>query len=292
MSDSDSESRRRSAIERTVLAALLLSTPLAAQSTPADVAQERTAYVAWLRDAPNSPLAAVAQQPIGPGLRLGPADADIPLPGVREHRVSERGGSVRLQSVEGENVVARGRPLRLGSHTLTISGPPGKAVLTVFADSAARKPPEHYPYDPSLAFEGTLAPPEQGGPVRLLAVDGVETQATEAGTVTVPLGGARVKLRVRRIRSGAEESELEIFFRDGTNGEETYPAGRFVSLVPIGDGRYRLDFNRARSPFCAYSTAYPCPAPWGGNTIPAPVRAGERYSGGGLAVPPVSADAP
>jgi hypothetical protein len=44
-----------------------------------------------------------------------------------------------------------------------------------------------------------------------------------------------------------------------------------------GGGRYRLDFNRARNPFCAYSSAYPCPAPWAGNTIPAPVMAGERY---------------
>jgi uncharacterized protein (DUF1684 family) len=91
---------------------------------------------------------------------------------------------------------------------------------------------------------------------------------------------------VRRIPTPrTEESELEIYFRDGTNGRGTYPAGRFVTLVPEVDGRYRLDFNRARNPFCAYSTAYPCPAPWPGNTVPAPVRAGERYSGGGLSAP-------
>ena len=76
---------------------------------------------------------------------------------------------------------------------------------------------------------------------------------------------------------GTGESELEIFFRDSTNGNGTYPAGRFVSLIPLGDGRYRLDFNRARNPFCAYSTAYACPLPWQGNVLPAPVRAGEQY---------------
>jgi uncharacterized protein (DUF1684 family) len=58
-----------------------------------------------------------------------------------------------------------------------------------------------------------------------------------------------------------------------------------VSLVPTGDGRYRLDFNRARNPFCAYSSAFACPAPWRGNAIGAKVEAGERYSGGGLRVP-------
>jgi uncharacterized protein (DUF1684 family) len=80
-------------------------------------------------------------------------------------------------------------------------------------------------------------------------------------------------------------------FRDETNGRGSYPAGRFVSLSPIADGRYRLDFNRARNPFCAYSSAYPCPAPWRGNAIPAPVPAGERYEGGGLSDPGTSREA-
>ena len=73
------------------------------------------------------------------------------------------------------------------------------------------------------------------------------------------------------------ESELEIFFRDSTNLSGTYPAGRFVSLTPAGEGRYRLDFNRARNPFCAYSSAYACPAPWRGNALPAAIAAGEKY---------------
>ena len=71
------------------------------------------------------------------------------------------------------------------------------------------------------------------------------------------------------------EATLEIYFRDLTNGQGSYPAGRFVELIPQADGRYRLDFNRARNPFCAYSSAYACPIPWRGNAIPAPVRAGE-----------------
>lgn len=262
---------------------------LHAQSTAAEVAREREAYVAWLETAANSPLAAVAQQPIGAGLRLGPADADIPLRGVAEHRVTARGGVVRLEGPEGSRAVPRGRPLRLGAYGIAAGGAGARPVLTVFADGGEKKSPTHFAYDSSLVFEGTLAPPDPPGTVRVLAVDGVETEAAEAGTVTVPIAGARVRLRVRRIATTEEESELEIFFRDGTNGTDTYPAGRFVSLVPLGGARYRLDFNRARNPFCAYSTAYPCPAPWSGNAIAAPVRAGERYGGGGLAIPPGSA---
>ena len=51
---------------------LIFTTSLAAQ-TPADVARERSDYLAWLTTAPNSPLAAVAQQAVGSGVRLGPA---------------------------------------------------------------------------------------------------------------------------------------------------------------------------------------------------------------------------
>jgi len=129
-------------------------------------------------------------------------------------------------------------------------------------------------------------PPERRGTVRVLGVDGIEVEAAEAGTVLVPFGGTVARLRVLRIPSpGGEESELEIFFRDATNGRSTYPAGRFVSLSPAAGGRYHLDFNRARNPFCAYSSAYPCPAPWRGNTIPIAIDAGERYQGGGLSSP-------
>jgi len=119
----------------------------------------------------------------------------------------------------------------------------------------------------------------------VLAANGTETEATEAGSIVLNLG-APARLRVLRIASGGEESELEIFFRDQSNGQGTYPAGRFVSLIPLPNGHYRLDFNRARNPFCAYSAVYPCPAPWRGNVIAVSIRAGERYSGGGLQAPP------
>ena len=159
-------------------------------------------------------------------------------------------------------------------------------MLTVFGSKREDKSAEYYPYEPGLVFTGPMALPERPGKVPVLALDGVETDAVEAGMVSVPIGGRTVRLLVRRIPTDAEgESELEIYFRDATNGYGTYPAGRFVPLVPLPDGRYRLDFNRARNPFCAYSSAFPCPAPWRGNTIEARVEAGERYLGGGLSAP-------
>jgi hypothetical protein len=253
----------------------------------ADLARERADFAAWLTSSPNSPFAAVAQQPIGRGVRLGPDGADIPLTGVAEHTLRQEGGGVTLASAGGSRPVPRGASVRLGNFTLTVDGPPGRAVVTVFGPHRTGTAPAYYPPRRSLEYVGPLNPPAKSGVVRVLGLDGIEVEAAEAGSVVVPIGRERFRLRVLRLPTGGneEESELAIYFRDGTNGRGSYPAGRFVPLLPEDGGRYRLDFNRARNPFCAYSSAYACPAPWRGNTIGAEVAAGERYDGGGLATP-------
>jgi hypothetical protein len=251
---------------------------------------ERAGYVAWLKEAANSPLFAMAQRPIGTGLRLGPPDADIPLNGIAEHRLILDAGTVVLEGPDQQRV-GSGRSFRLGDYTFYLSNSPSGPIVTVFGQSSGKQAPGYYPYHPSLVFIGPLLPPEQPGKVRVLGADGIEVEGTEAGSVLVPLGGT-TRLRVLRIPlGGSEESELEIFFRDGSNGDGSYPAGRFVSLVPAGDHKFRLDFNTARNPFCAYSPVYACPLPWRGNVIADPVRAGERYTGGGLEAPPAGVEA-
>lgn len=260
---------------------VLLASTLTAQ-TPPDVAIERSGYVAWLKQGPNSPLSAVAQQKVGDGLKLGPADADIPLPGVDEYRVYPSEAGLVLEGSGGKRPIARGGPHRIGKYALYLTGTRPGTVLTVFTDRPGREPPGYYDYDASMVFTGPLIRSETRKQMRVLASDGIEAEATEVGSFVVPVGG-RTSLRVLRIPvAGGDESELEIFFRDQSNGDGTYPAGRFVSLHPLPNGQFRLDFNRARNPFCAYSSVYPCPAPWRGNTIATAVHAGERYAGGGL----------
>jgi len=267
------------------LPSVLLASALAAQ-IPRDVTMERAGYVDWLKNGPNSPLSAVAQQKVGDGLRLGPADADIPLPGIDEYRVYPSGAGLVLEGSEGKRPIGRGGPHRIGKYALYLTGVQPGTVMTVFRDSTGKAPPGYYDYDASMVFIGPLLRLETPKQIRVLASDGIEVEATEVGRVLVPLGG-RTSLRVMRIPlAGGDESDLEIYFRDESNGDGTYPAGRFVSLDPLSNGRFRLNFNRARNPFCAYSSVYACPAPWRGNSVPAAIRAGERYSGDGLQAVP------
>lgn len=264
---------------------LIRATTLPAQLPP-DLAMERSGYAIWLKEGLNSPLSAVAQRKVGEGLRLGPADADIPLIGIAEYRVYPSGSGLVLEGADGKRPVGRGAPSRIGKYALYFTGPRPGTVLTVFNDTSRKEPPGYYDYDGSMVFTGPLARSKPPTQMRVLAADGIEVEATEVGSFVVPLGGG-TSLRVLRIPvASGDESELEIFFRDASNGHGTYPAGRFVSLHPLPNGLFRLDLNRARNPFCAYSSVYPCPVPWRGNTISIPVRAGERYEGGGLEAVP------
>lgn len=248
--------------------------PLTAQST--DLARDRAEYAAWLATAPFSPYAAVAMQPIGTGLVLGPSEADIPLTGVPVTRVLEERAALYLEQGGARRSLPRNRAVPLGNFRLFATGAPGRAQLVVYGAPRSPKPPAFYPPVSDLGFTVALDPPERRGAFRTLGLDGIETEASEAGFVNLPLHTGTVRLRVYRIGE-EDEAELLVFFRDSTNGHGSYPAGRFVTLDPAGSGRYRVDLNRARNPFCAYNTVFPCPPPWPGNGIPAAIAAGERY---------------
>jgi hypothetical protein len=242
------------------------------------VTRERAEFTRWLETSPVSPAVAMAHRPVGDGLTLGPETADLPVSGLAGHRLTRSGSAVTLEGPGGRRTLARGRPVGVGPLTIVLGGPRDGPWLTLFDSTAPRRSFPYYPIAPGLSFLGPIDPPGRGTTVRLLTLDGFEVEASEAGSVRVPLGRDTVRLSVRRVPDPATgESELEIYFQDGTSGDGSYPAGRFVTLDPLPDGRYRLDFNRARNPFCAYSTAYPCPVPWPGNRVAVRIEAGERY---------------
>jgi len=249
----------------------------AAQGTsPLDA--ERRSYGEWLATSSTSPLAAVAMHRLTGPVTLGPDTADIPLAGFDPATVVNQDGKVTLRGSDGRSrPLSRERPNVVAPWTLQVLGSGGNSVLLVYG-KAQGTPPGWYPVAPGLSYTVTLAPAARLERRRVLTLDGIEVEAEAAGYVSVPLASGAIRLLVMRMPvPGTEESELQVYFRDQTNDHGSYPAGRFVELVPGTAGTYRLDFNRARNPFCAYSSVYPCPVPWSGNSIPARIEAGEKY---------------
>jgi hypothetical protein len=71
-------------------------------------------------------------------------------------------------------------------------------------------------------------------------------------------------------------------FRDGTSGQTTYGAGRYlydtIKGADLGEeeGRLVLDFNFAYNPSCAYDPRWACPLAPPGNRVEMPIEAGEK----------------
>jgi uncharacterized protein len=65
-------------------------------------------------------------------------------------------------------------------------------------------------------------------------------------------------------------------FVDNLAGKETYPAGRYLEPEPLGGERFRVDFNLAYNPYCAYNDIWSCPLTPFENRINVPIRAGEK----------------
>ncbi|HWA15738.1 MAG TPA: DUF1684 domain-containing protein [Gemmatimonadales bacterium] len=259
-----------------VTALVAVAMPLAAQAAP-DLARERADFTSWLATDPLSPYAAIAVQPVGPGITLGPDSTDVVLGGIDKVRIVEERAGLVLISGNARRVLPRGRPVALGSYRLVADGEAGRRVVVVYGAVKDAHPPAYYPPGNSRVTV-ELAAPSRKGAFRTLGLDGVETMAEEVGIASVPLGNTVTQLRVYRMgATDDDEAELMIFFRDATSNKGTYPAGRFVALDPAGGRKYTIDFNRARNPFCAYNTVFPCPAPWPGNTLPLAIEAGERY---------------
>lgn len=146
----------------------------------------------------------------------------------------------------------------------------------------------HWPYDPRLRFEVPVesAPPPAPGALAL--------ELPNSGADVLSFG----RIGSVRIPSPAGERSLSLFwmegyagglflpFRDATNGDETYGAGRYLldaaKSADLGgdvtDGTLVLDFNFAYQPSCAWDPRWACPLAPPENRLDLPIRAGERIA--------------
>jgi len=65
-------------------------------------------------------------------------------------------------------------------------------------------------------------------------------------------------------------------FVDSLANKETYPAGRYLEPEPLGNHQFRVDFNLAYNPYCAYNDYWSCPLTPFENHLKVPIKAGEK----------------
>ena len=146
------------------------------------------------------------------------------------------------------------------------------------AERAAFGGLRYYPVRPELRFEYLSLSPVADGletEIHVQTSDGAVRHGERVGTFEFTVQGVGYQLVAMRLVD-TQGDELFVPFRDATNGEQTYEAGRYLDLAPQEDGTYDLDFNLAYAPFCAYSPKYSCPLPPAENWLTARIEAGER----------------
>jgi uncharacterized protein len=144
------------------------------------------------------------------------------------------------------------------------------------AARAAFPPLTYFPIDPAYRVPASLSPDAAGNGLELPTSTGQRRKMRRAGTLRFTLKDQELTLAAFVDAEQNDLRRLFVPFNDITNGNETYPGGRYLDLDRTATGIYDLDFNRAYHPFCVYNSQYDCPYPPRENRLKIPVRAGER----------------
>jgi hypothetical protein len=93
------------------------------------------------------------------------------------------------------------------------------------------------------------------------------------GTLVFEVAGERCQLL---LLYSEENNYFFLGFWDATSGAETYGGGRYIDPEPLGGRRFRVDFNRAYNPYCAYNDSWSCLLPPPENRLRVRIEAGQK----------------
>jgi uncharacterized protein (DUF1684 family) len=137
---------------------------------------------------------------------------------------------------------------------------------------------EYWPPGAGWRFRGPVHPHPEPTRFTVATTAGPSRRLERYGWLSFVHDGEVAVLQVYRNVEGPGAGSLFLPFSYATAGTETYPAGRYVDLVPDLSGEFVLDFNRAYNPFCAYGDPhrFACPVAPAENRLPFRLEAGER----------------
>ena len=141
---------------------------------------------------------------------------------------------------------------------------------------------DYYEVNPALVLEVEVERFSDDEPVVTMQTStGDEQQYRRWGRFSFEIEGQSAALT---IYSDPQGQDFFMPFKDATNGKETYGARRYMDehrpgFRPLAGDKFKVDFNYAYNPYCAYSPHYSCPLPPPENWVQVPIQAGEKDFG-------------
>lgn len=204
------------------------------------------------------------------------------------------GKTVRLKGAPSISLTVNGKPLRRTRQIKAdMSGAPDEVALSDIRLSVIEREARMgvrvydaenpalkqfrglrwYPITPRYRIEARFIPYESPKRLPIYTVIGDLTESLSPGYIEFELDGHTCQLHPE---SEAPEVYLFFNFRDATNGDTTYGAGRFLRTEGVKGNRVVLDFNEATTPPCAYTPFATCPIAPPQNQLPVRIEAGEQ----------------
>lgn len=136
-------------------------------------------------------------------------------------------------------------------------------------------PREWFPIKEELRIPATYTRYETPRIVKMPDILGAIVDQRMEGFVAFELNGIKHELVVEEL----PDHRLFIQFMDPTNGNPTYPSGRYHYTDAHDHGNVFVDFNKAYSPPCAFTDYATCTFPPQENHLKVAIEAGEIYTG-------------
>jgi uncharacterized protein len=132
---------------------------------------------------------------------------------------------------------------------------------------------KYYPENPALRLTLPIEPHADQEMVIMMTSTGSVREYVKYGQFSFEVNGEVATLHVYQDPEG---DSFFLPFVDATAPEETYGAGRYLDIEPIGSGEFLIDFNYAYNPYCAYNDKWSCPIPPKENRVKVRIEAGEK----------------
>ena len=137
---------------------------------------------------------------------------------------------------------------------------------------------KYFDVDPDFVFESKLYEYEPKDTVTIYGTKGEPRQVVRYGYVLFNRQGTEYKINVYEGKTRNNQTYHSIWFTDKTTNNESYGVGRYIDFEKQSDPNYiyKVDFNLAYNPYCAYSKDYSCAIPTKEDYIPLAITAGEK----------------